>query len=223
MKDGPNIASIAAMLGDPARANMLTALMEGRSLTASELAETAGVTVQTASGHLAKLLDTALVRAVRQGRHRYFCLSGPDVAQALEALMVVAQRTGAVRVRTGPKEAALREARICYDHLAGERGVALLQGLQRRGYLTSEGELGPTDRGRAFFSDIGIDTKLLQSAKRPLCRTCLDWSERRSHLGGALGAALLDHLFTARWVSRQGGRAVRFSPAGATRFAAEFA
>jgi DNA-binding transcriptional ArsR family regulator len=126
MKDGPNIASIAAMLGDPARANMLTALMEGRSLTASELAETAGVTVQTASGHLAKLLDTALVRAVRQGRHRYFCLSGPDVAQALEALMVVAQRTGAVRVRTGPKEAALREARICYDHLAGERGVALL-------------------------------------------------------------------------------------------------
>jgi DNA-binding transcriptional ArsR family regulator len=126
MKDGPIIAAVAALLGDPARANMLTALMDGRALTVSELAEAAGVSLPTASGHLSKLDAAGLLFAEKQGRHRYHRLSGHDVAQVIEGLMGLAQRTGAVRVRTGPKEAALRKARVCYDHLAGERGVELL-------------------------------------------------------------------------------------------------
>src|SRR6201996_9054816 len=126
MKDGPVIAQIAALMGDPARANMLTALMDGRALTVSELALAGGVGLPTASGHLAKLDQAGLLSAEKQGRHRYFRLSGPDVAQVLESLMSLAQRTGAVRVRTGPKDAALRTARVCYDHLAGERAVRLM-------------------------------------------------------------------------------------------------
>ena len=129
MKDGPIIASVAALIGDPARANILTALMGGRALTASELAEVAGVTLQTTSGHLAKLADAALVAVEKQGRHRYYRLHSGDVAEVLEKLMGLAQRSGAVRVRTGPRDEAMREARLCYDHLAGEQGVTLLSRL----------------------------------------------------------------------------------------------
>src|SRR5262245_45533052 len=121
MAEGPLIASIAALIGDPARANMLTALMDGRALTARELAEAGGIAPPTASGHLAKLVEASLLEVRSQGRHRYYRLSGNDVAETLEALMGLAQRTGAVPVRTGPRDAALREARLCYDHLAGER------------------------------------------------------------------------------------------------------
>ncbi|MBC7167897.1 metalloregulator ArsR/SmtB family transcription factor, partial [Phenylobacterium sp.] len=135
MQDGPVIARTAALLGDPARANMLTALMDGRALTVSELAEVAGVTLPTASGHLARLFEAELVTAEKQGRSRYFRLSGPDVAEVLEGLMALAQRTGAVRVRTGPRDPALRHARICYDHLAGAAGVAVMNGLVERGWL----------------------------------------------------------------------------------------
>src|SRR3954462_6802017 len=124
MNDGPLIASIAALIGDPGRANMLTALMDGRALTASELAGAAGVTLQTASGHLARLVESGLLAVRKQGRHRYFRLSGPDVAEALEALMGLAQRTGAIRVRTGPRDAALRGAPICDTPTAGPRGGA---------------------------------------------------------------------------------------------------
>ncbi|HEX8373826.1 MAG TPA: winged helix-turn-helix domain-containing protein, partial [Geminicoccaceae bacterium] len=136
MKDGPVIAAVAALLGDPARANMLTALMDGRALTVSELAQAAGVALPTASGHLSKLAAAGLLQGERQGRHRYFRLSGPDVAGVLEGLMGLAQRTGAVRVRTGPRDATLRAARVCYDHLAGDRGVALMQRLVRQGWLS---------------------------------------------------------------------------------------
>jgi DNA-binding transcriptional ArsR family regulator len=148
MKEGPVIASVAALLGDPARANILTALMDGRALTVSEFAEAAGVTIQTASGHLSKLDAANLLTAEKQGRHRYFRLSDPDVAQVLEALMGLAQRTGATRVRTGPKDAALRAARVCYDHLAGERGVDLLNGARQRGFIARQEELVLTDSGR---------------------------------------------------------------------------
>src|SRR5437764_4942957 len=116
MHDGPVIASIAALIGDPARANMLTALMDGRALTVSALAQAGGVTIQTASGHLAKLDAAGLTTAERQGRHRYIRLSDPDVGQAIKALMGIAERTGAKRVRTGPRDHALRTARVCYDH-----------------------------------------------------------------------------------------------------------
>ncbi|MEG3144894.1 helix-turn-helix transcriptional regulator [Sphingomonas sp. RT2P30] len=152
MKDGPSIAAIAALIGDPARANMLTALMDGRALTVSELAEAAGVGLPTASGHLGKLDQAGLVTARTQGRHRYFALSGPDIAELIETLMGVAERTGARRVRTGPRDAALRTARVCYDHLAGERAVALLQGFVARG-LISEGDTPMvTAEGRAWAS-----------------------------------------------------------------------
>lgn len=222
MKEGPVIASVAALLGDPARANILTALMDGRALTVSELAQAAGVTLQTASGHLAKLDAANLLTAEKQGRHRYFRLSGPDVAQVLEALMGLAQRTGATRVRTGPKDAALRSARICYDHLAGERGVALLKGAQRQGLIEGETDMILTEKGRAFFADFGIDLAALDQGRRPVCRACLDWSERHSHLGGSLGAALLSRMINHGWVRRDVGRVLAFTCEGVEGFEAAF-
>ena len=222
MKDGPIIASVASLLGDPARANMLTALMDGRALTVSELAAAAGVTIQTASGHLSKLDAANLLVAEKQGRHRYFRLSGTDVAQVLEGLMGLAQRTGAVRVRTGPKDNALRKARICYDHLAGERGVEMLDASHRLGLIDDASEPLLTDEGKSFFSCLGIDVDMLQKGKRPLCRHCLDWSERRNHLGGALGAALLKNFIDKGWARREEGRVIAFSPNGAQAFAKVF-
>ena len=219
MKDGPVISEIAALVGDPARANMLMALLDGRALTVSELAGAAGVALPTASGHLAKLETAGLLVAEKQGRHRYLRLSGPDVAEALEGLMSLAARTGAFRVRTGPKDAALRDARVCYDHLAGHRAVALLQGLESRGWLKGE---GLTPEGRAGLTRLGIDLQPLERARRPLCRHCLDWSERRSHLGGALGAAILDLILDRRWARREAGRVLSFSREGDLALKAAF-
>lgn len=223
MIDGPRIAAIAALIGDPARANMLTALLDGRALTASELAQTGGIAAPTASGHLARLVDAGLMAVRRQGRHRYFTLSGPDVAETLERLMGLAQRTGAVPVRTGPRDAALRDARVCYDHLAGAKGVAMLDAFRSRGFVSGGEEIVLTPAGRAFFTDFGLDLGALAKGRRALCRACLDWSERRAHLGGALGAALLDVMFDRRWLSRGRGRELRFSPTGLRGFAAELA
>lgn len=218
MKDGPSIAAIAALIGDPARANMLTALMDGRALTVSELAAAAGVGLPTASGHLAKLDQAGLVTARKQGRHRYFALSGPDIAELIETLMGVAERTGARRVRTGPRDAALRTARVCYDHLAGERAVTLLQGFVARGLISDDDTPMVTAEGRAFLTGMGIDLAALGSTRRPLCRTCLDWSERKSHLGGALGAAILDHVIANGWARRGTGRVIEFTPRGGSAF-----
>lgn len=218
MRDGPLIASVAALLGDPARANMLTALMDGRALTATELASTAGVTPQTASGHLAKLTAAKLLGVEQQGRHRYYQLSDVDVAQVLEALMGLAQRTGAVRVRTGPRDKALRAARRCYDHLAGEKGVALFDSLRRRGFLTDGDEPRLTDCGRMSFIKFDIDIAAIEQARRPVCRACLDWSERRHHLGGALGAAVLQAMTGRGWIVPGPGRVLLFSSSGQTGF-----
>lgn len=222
MADGPIIARVAALIGDPARANILTALMDGRALTITELAGVAGVTIQTASGHIAKLNDARLVAYEKQGRHRYVRLSGPDVAQVLEGLMGLAQRTGAVPVRAGPKDAALRTARVCYDHLAGELGVQLFDGLSERQLIGDNGGLTVTPTGEKFFLDFGIDLNAFKASKRSVCRTCLDWSERRYHLGGALGAALLSEFLNRKWASRRDGRVVEFSTAGLTGFSETF-
>lgn len=223
MKEGPLIAPVAALIGDPARANMLTALMDGRALTASELAQQAGVTLQTASGHLGKLETARLVEVEKQGRHRYFRLSGNDVAHALETLMGVAARTGSLRVRPGPRDPALRKARVCYDHLAGERGVIALEQLRANGLLAGAPHaLSLTARGRRFFSEFGIDIDPLERGRRPLCLACLDWSERRHHLGGALGAALLEQLCERGWARREPGRVVAFTPRGEKAFLAAF-
>ncbi|WP_129790821.1 helix-turn-helix transcriptional regulator [Sphingosinicella sp. CPCC 101087] len=222
MLDGPRIAAVAALIGDPARANMLTLLMDGRSLTARELAEGGGIAAPTASGHLARLLEAGLVVVRRQGRHRYFRLSGPDVAETLEALMGLAQRTSPAPVRSGPREPALRQARICYDHLAGERGVALLEALRARGIVEGEEAIVPTRSGTAWLAEFGVDVERLARGRRPLCRACLDWSERRVHLGGALGAALLDLMIERNWLKREQGRVLRFTSAGRRAFESAF-
>jgi DNA-binding transcriptional ArsR family regulator len=216
MKDGPNIVGIAAMIGDHARSDMLTALLTGNALTATELAEIAGVTKQTTSAHLAKLLDNRLVAVESQGRHRYYRLAHSDVAQLLEALMGVATRTGAVRVRTGPREPALRKARVCYDHLAGDLGVLMFDSMQRQRLLRNdESGLTLTPRGCEFCHNFGIDLAALQHGRRTLCRSCLDWSVRRPHLAGALGAALLNRCFELGWARRaKGSRIVIFSAPG---------
>jgi DNA-binding transcriptional ArsR family regulator len=220
MKDGPDIATIASLLGDPGRANMLTALMGGQALTAGELAREAGVTAQTASSHLAKLQAGGLLVGRKQGRHNYFALSGDDVAGVIEALMGLAARTGHTRVRTGPKEPAMRRARVCYDHLAGDLAVSMLEHLTARGFVTEAGEdLSLTSTGRTFMEALGLDLPALTHSRRPLCKGCLDWSVRRTHLAGALGAALLDRFYSLGWASREAGtRLVNFSPRGLEAF-----
>jgi len=216
MKDGPAIARIAAAIGDPARANILTALAGGAALTASELTLEAGVTKQTASSHLAKLADAGLLAIEKQGRHRYYRLADDDVAQLLESLMGLAARGAPTRVRPGPKEPALRRARVCYDHLAGDLGVALYDGLVAQ-HLVSVKDGAPrvTKKGQDALAGFGIDVAGLALGPRPLCRACLDWSVRRHHLAGALGAALFDRFIQLGWARRRrDSRVVDFSPAG---------
>ena len=223
MKEGPNIALIGSLIGDPARANMLSALMSGKSLTATELAGEAGVTLQTASSHLKKLEDGKLLAQSKQGRHRYFRLANDDVGNVLEALMGLAQKQGQTRTRTGPKDPALRNARVCYNHLAGEMGVRLYDSLLSNGYIrlqNDEPEL--TLAGAAWFTGLGIDLLPLQKSRRPLCKSCLDWSARRSHLAGGLGTALLDTIFEREWAHRlPESRIVEFTPAGERAFLKE--
>ncbi len=219
MKEGPSIAPVAALAGDPARANMLAALLSGKALTAGELANEAGITAQTASSHLVKLEEGGLIAGVKQGRHRYFRLSGPDVAGMLETMMGVAQRAGHTRTRTGPKAPELRKARVCYDHLAGEMGVALYDGLVNARLIAGGDALRLTKRGEAHMRAFGIDLDALSRERRPLCKSCLDWSQRRSHLAGGLGAALLDRFYDLKWARRdRESRAVHFSPEGERAF-----
>ncbi len=220
MKEGPDIAPIAALIGDPARANILTALMAGKALTATELAGEAGVTLPTASAHLAKLEAGGLLSLRKQGRHKYFALANDDVAGVLEALMGLAAGNGHLRTRTGPKDAALREARVCYNHLAGELGTRLYRHLMDAGHLTAgDGSLELTRSGHGFMGEFGIDSMALSRARAPLCRECLDWSERTSHLAGSLGRALYARIEELGWAKRdQGSRAVRFSRNGMKAF-----
>jgi len=202
MRDGPNIANIAALIGDQARAEVLNVLMSGMALTATELADAAGVTRQTISTHLAKLREAGLLAVEAQGRHRYFRIADADVAQLLESMMGIAFGTGSVRVRSSPREPALRKARVCYDHLAGELGVLVYERLASRGaFALDAGGVALTDTGRALVAQLGIDP-LPSATRRPLCRHCLDWSERRHHLAGALGTALLDRFQQLGWARR---------------------
>ena len=209
--DAPDLAGLAALIGDPARARMLTAVMSGTALTATELALEAGVAASTASAHLARLTEGQILAIEKQGRHRYFRLYDAEIAEMLEELMGIASRRGPRR-RTGPADPALRVARVCYDHLAGERGVWLLDRLRERRLIDGfevSGDAGP------FFTRFGIDVSSLAKLRRPLCRPCLDWSERRHHLGGALGAAILGRIFALRWARRElDSRAVVFSAGG---------
>ena len=222
MKEGPDISQTAALIGDPARANMLTELISGRALTASELASTAGVTRQTASSHLAKLEAGSLVVVRKQGRHKYFALTD-TTAELLESLIQFSAGKQQKRL-PGPKNPALRKARICYDHLAGDYGVQMFESLKARNFLCEDGDtvtLQP--EGEEWLRKLGIDIDGLKKQRRQLCRSCLDWSERRSHLAGTLGAELLDYFFhraDARRVPES--RIVEFTRRGEQHFAQLF-
>lgn len=214
MNNELDLAGLAALIGDPARARMLTAVMSGTALTATEMALEAGVSASTASAHLAKLAEARILAIEKQGRHRYFRIFDAGIATMLEGLMEVASRRGPRR-RTGPADPALRLARVCYDHLAGERGVWLLEQLRDRKLLAGRDGCSVSSDGETFFGRFGIDIEALASSRRTLCRPCLDWSERRHHLGGALGAAILDRIFALRWARRElDSRVVVFSASG---------
>lgn len=220
MASNARFAEVASLAGDPARAGMLHALMDGRALTASELARVARVTPQTASGHLARMAGAGLLQVEKQGRHRYHRLASPAVAQMIESIMQVASGLESMRPApvTGPRDAALRNARTCYDHLAGHLGVALADALVTGGHVELAPDAGVvTDAGIALFSRIGIDVGALSAGKpaRVLCRACLDWSERRPHLAGSVGSALCALSFGEGWIRRiQGSRAVSITPKG---------
>ncbi|MDQ2930271.1 MAG: helix-turn-helix domain-containing protein [Gemmatimonadota bacterium] len=214
--DTPDIAAIAKLIGDHARATILMAMMTGRALTATELSRAAGITKGTASVHLSKLVEAGLVAVESVGRHRYFRLANHDVGTVLETLVGLAHRLGAVHVDTGPSDIAMRKARVCYDHLAGDLGVLVHDGLRQQGCVRGDGrELSLTEKGERFARDFGVDLDSLERSRRPLCLACLDWSVRRPHLAGALGAALLERFFARKWATRaRGTRVVHFSAIG---------
>ncbi|WP_434986344.1 ArsR/SmtB family transcription factor [Vreelandella zhaodongensis] len=225
MNEAPNIVRIAALIGDNARAEALCALMSDRALTATELANMAGVTKQTMSFHIGKLLEEELINVEKQGRHRYFRLAGPQVAELLESLMSLAFRSDDKRLSTGPRDSALRKARVCYDHLAGELGVFVYEQMLQSSILQQHpGGLWLTDQGRVWFQQHGIDADALASSNRSFCRACLDWSERRNHLVGALGVALLARIQALGWAKREeDSRVIVFSAKGEASLRAMFA
>ena len=215
----PRFARIAAMIGDPTRARMLSALMGGQYLAAGELAAAAGVSAQTASTHITKLLDSELVALRVQGRHRYLRLADAEIAHALEALSLVADRGAASAKWEQGAYKPLKAARTCYSHLAGELGVALFEGLLARGTLVaSQGQFVLSDAGREDLQQLGIS--LPPATARRYAYACVDWSERRDHLAGGLAIALLDHAVTQGWLRRTpGSRALTLTPPGASALA----
>lgn len=220
MTSGPDITRIARLIGEPARANMLGALMSGQALSAGELARIAGVQPATASSHLSHMLDAGLLKTDRQGRHRYFRLKDHYVAEAIENLIQLAEHTGHTRFQPGPRDPELRRARVCYDHLAGEMGVELYETLQGAGaFCVTPDGIGLSDTGRDQLARTGLDMPSIEAQRRTLCRTCLDWSVRRHHLAGATGAALLDALLAQNWLVRTPGhRALRVTKKGETEW-----
>jgi DNA-binding transcriptional ArsR family regulator len=216
MSVAPQMAEIAALVGDPARANILCALLDGRALTATELSYAAGVSPQTTSGHLAKLYDAKLLTLFKQGRHRYYRLAGSHVGQMLESIVNVAL-TGPPRYQPRSKtDDQLRNARTCYDHVAGRLGVGMADQLVRRDHIVLGDEAGEvTEAGSAFLSTLGVDLSAARARRRVFCRPCVDWTERRPHIGGAVGAAIAKRLFDLKWVERvRNGRALVITPAG---------
>lgn len=220
-----DVASIAFLIGDPARCAMLHALLGGSALPAGELARAAGIAPATATGHLRKLVHAGLVQAVAQGRHRYHRLSGPQVASALEALALLAPPIPVRSLRQSRTAHALAEARTCYDHLAGHLGVAVSEALLEMKALVpiDERDHRVTPTGRELLARLGIETAPLEQSRRVLARSCLDWTERRHHLAGALPSQLLTMMVQEGWLCRQpSGRALQVTPKGTAALIAVF-
>lgn len=204
MESAMHIAKVAALLGDPARAVMLWSLIDGRARPAGELAFAANVSAQSASGHLAKLVDAHLLCVETQGRHRYYRLADHAVALALESLAAIDPPPRArVLPQSKSTPPAMRFARTCYDHLAGELAVRLLLQIEKKGLLMrNEKNFELSSKGEKAFAQLGLDLAGVRRSKRQFACGCLDWSERQFHLGGALGAALLDAMLQRAWLLR---------------------
>jgi DNA-binding transcriptional ArsR family regulator len=203
MITGPIIAEIAALVGDPARATMVSALLDGRALTASELVSAARITPQTASTHLAKLTEAGLLSVVRSGRHRYFLLASPTVTDMIDGIVAVALEKRPRYRPLSQQARALSVARICYDHLAGRLSVDLTDAFVARKYVVLNDKAAEiTTSGTRFLSKFGIELPTLRSTRRHLCRLCLDWTERRPHIAGAVGAAITKRCFDLGWMER---------------------
>jgi DNA-binding transcriptional ArsR family regulator len=239
MEGDADIARTAALFADPARVRVLLALADGRALAASVLAAEARLSAPGVSAHLAKLRDAGLVVAEKSGRHRFYRLAGPDTAELMETLARFSPSQPVSSLREGTRAEALRTARTCYDHLAGRLGVAVTSALLDRGALSGAPDtrrrpgdrisaplrehpytLGPA--AEAVFGELGVDLDAVAAGRRPLLKFCLDWSEQRHHLAGALGAAVATRFVDAGWVRRRGQahRALRLTPEGARALAA---
>ncbi len=212
-----NLTEIGAVLGQPARSAILLELLDGRARTATELADIAGVSRATASAHLARLLESELLRVDKQGRHRYYRLAAPKVAETLESLLVLAGgQARPARASFGPAQQELRHARMCYDHIAGSLGVGLTQVLVGNGSLVEDdANYQVTESGAGWLRSFGIDVEAARRKRRYFARTCLDWSERQPHLAGSLGAALAERLFELGWIAREAeGRSLHITDTG---------
>lgn len=222
MKEKHAISTLGYLLADPGRAAMLVALLEGRSLPAGELARAASVSAQSASAHLAKLSRGGLITMQQEGRCRFYKLAGPRVANALEALGAISTARPATEYIVAKATESLLLARSCYDHVAGRVGVALAEIMQKQRVIVSEGERDyrVTARGADWLNELGVEMEVLRHGKRHMARRCLDWTERRPHIGGALGAALMEHFLTDGWLARnRGSRALRVTLKGRRAFA----
>jgi DNA-binding transcriptional ArsR family regulator len=209
----PDIAFVAALISEPARARILIALLDGRSLPASELAQRAGVTCPTASSHLAQLAAGKLLQVIPQGRHRYYRIANARVAELLESMGRFAPRKETLRAED---KSPLEKARTCYNHLAGSLAVRITEAIVEQGLLREVGrDYQLTSKGAPWFSELGIDVRTLQKSGRVFARQCIDWSERRNHLAGALGGAFADQLFEREWLKRiRESRAVQITDLG---------
>lgn len=216
MNAQPNISKIAAVIASPVRESVLRALLSGMALTPNELCRETGVQASTLSGHLRVLEGAGLIGAIQQGRFKYFKLKDDEVAHNLEALFALGAAFELSHVRPGPKNEELREARRCYSHLAGRLGVRIFQSMHERSFLQlQDSEALLSDEGETFLVGLGVDANLLIEKTKPLCRTCLDWSERRYHLSGEVGKALLDLFLKEAWVKgHRGERSLHLTPSG---------
>ncbi|URJ37023.1 winged helix-turn-helix domain-containing protein [Paenibacillus polymyxa] len=220
MSTQSNVAMIASLVSEPSRAAILTALLDGRFHTASELAHMAGIKPQTASFHLAKMTEAQVITVEKQGRHRYYGIQDPEVAQVMESLLSIAPPVPIKSLKQASENEAIRLARTCYDHVAGHLGVQIMSFFMQKGILSEDQDgLHITQQGEIFFADFQINLKNTRQKRRSFSHKCLDWSERRHHLAGALGSALLDRLFELHWVEHlPTTRAIRITAEGKRGF-----